>query len=106
MSAISRFAAQRKRQHARLQELQQQINAYKGKLPQALNAVANLSVQLQRAMRQASTTDQFQSPSERIYIDIIRNHGRELNGRRYSLETLLWARERDSISPQVWRVVR
>jgi uncharacterized protein involved in exopolysaccharide biosynthesis len=59
MSAISRPAAQRKRQHARIQELQQQINGYKGKLQQAPNAVANLQVQLRRAMRQASTTDPF-----------------------------------------------
>jgi hypothetical protein len=106
MSTVSRAAAQQKRQHARIQELRQQINGYKVKFQHILNAVADLQVQFQRVMKQASTTDPCQSHSKRIDIDIVRNHGREPNGRRYSLETLLSARELHSISPQVWRVVR
>jgi hypothetical protein len=64
MSAISHAAGQRTRQHARIQDFQQQINGYKRKPQQARNAVADLQVQLQGAMKQASTTDPCQSSFE------------------------------------------
>jgi hypothetical protein len=71
---MSRAAAPEKRHAGRIREREQQINGDRGKLKQARDTLADLHSQLRRAMKQASLTDPCQSPSERIYLDIVRNH--------------------------------
>jgi hypothetical protein len=36
----------------------------------------------------------------------VQNHSRHPSSRRYSRETLIWARHIDEISPQAWKAVR
>jgi hypothetical protein len=106
MSAACRAAALAKRHAARIRELQQQINGYRGKLEQTQQRVNELKQRLQEAVVAASAENTIQSPSERIYNDIIMNHDRPPTGRRYSFETLLWAQEIHAISPHALAVVR
>jgi hypothetical protein len=105
MSAASRAAAlARQRQHIR--SLECQINGYKGKLAQLDEKISRLTSELHVALTTRSQENPTQSPAERIYTDILRNHGRPPQGHRYSLETLLRAREIHSVSPQAWRLIR
>jgi hypothetical protein len=53
-----------------------------------------------------ATLHPLQSPADRIFLDIARNHTRHRNWRCYSVETLAWSREIHDISPQVWEIVR
>jgi hypothetical protein len=46
---------------------------------------------------QMSAADLTQSPSQRSFLDIVRNHDYHHNGRRFSIETLVWARHLQDI---------
>jgi hypothetical protein len=43
--------------------------------------------------------DPFRSPAQRICLDILKNHGRHPKGRRYSIDTFIWAQKIHAACP-------
>jgi Na+/phosphate symporter len=100
-----RKAGQEKRDREHMKSLRQQLNAYQTNLQRAETKIAELEKQLAAAMRDRENQNLTQTPAERVYLDIIKNHGRDPHGRRYCVETLAWAEEIHTISPHALEVV-
>jgi hypothetical protein len=79
---------------------------YKGKLAPTRRQVSDLTDELKQALKSQGLRDAVHSPADHMYFEGRRNYGRPPNGRRYSPEILLSAREVRSISPKPWNVVR
>jgi hypothetical protein len=104
-AAFARKCRQEHRQAEQRKNLQQQVNAYRMNLQLAENKIEELKKELAAAMRERDYQNLIQTPAERIYLDILKNHGRDPHGRRYCVETLAWAEEIHMISPQALEVV-
>jgi hypothetical protein len=102
----ARLERQRQRHVDEVERFKRQIQCYELNLRKAHCAIDDLKKRLAKALAEASDQDLMQSPSERIYLDIVKNHGREPEGRRYSMETLVWTEELHSISAAALRHVR
>jgi hypothetical protein len=87
----ARMARDRRRGFERAEQLENQLKAYRMNFSRAQEIIRALTKQFADQLDQASSQDFTQSPSQRIYLDILRNHDRHPNGRRYSVETLVWA---------------
>jgi hypothetical protein len=104
-TAAARTALHARQSANRIKTLQQQLNAYQTNLHKAQDHIQERIKQFAITMRDQSSKDSTQTPSERIYLDIIRNHGRDSHARRYCIETLAWAEEMHAISPKALEVV-
>jgi hypothetical protein len=86
--------------------LEQQAKAHRMNLKRAREKSASLTDQLADAMQAQVTTNPLTSPADVILRDILQNRSRDPGGRRYSRETLLWARQIHDISPAAWEAIR
>jgi hypothetical protein len=90
----------------RVTKLEKQIKNLTTDLQAAKARLAHLSDKLMRAIDDASADDPTQTPAQGIYLDVITNQGRHPNGRRYSIDTLVWAQQLHAISPSALDHVR
>jgi hypothetical protein len=79
--------------------LKHQIQMYRVNSQKTKDRLIDLQNRFVTSLESNSTTDHGSSPVDRIFADIVHNHSRHPNGRRYSRETLLWARHVYEISP-------
>jgi hypothetical protein len=86
--------------------LQHELNAARTNLAAAQSQIADLKKQLAAKIQEQSNKDLTQSPSDRVFFDIVKNYGRPPNARRYCIETLAWAEEIHASSPQTHEIVR
>jgi hypothetical protein len=105
-TAAGRQALHERRNAECMRNLRQQLNASRTNLTKAQRKIQELTKQVADLMREQSFKDLTQSPYDRIYLDILKNRSRKPNGRRYSIETLLWTEEIHAVSPQALQVVR
>jgi hypothetical protein len=77
----------------RVKLLKQLLNAYQTNYTKAQATIDSLTKQLGAALREQSNNDMMISHSERVYLDIIKNHGRAPLARRYCVDPLAWAEE-------------
>jgi hypothetical protein len=102
----ARLARQHNRDSERIQKLEQRLQAYRLNLQNAQDKIQRLTVQLSEMLQEVSYLNLFQSPSDRIYYDLVKNHEGHPNGNRYSLETLIWTQEIQAISPAALDFIR
>jgi hypothetical protein len=86
--------------------LKAQIHAYRVNLKHANEAMQRLEDDLAKLREERESVQFLKSPSDRIIADIRQNSNRPPQGRRYSLETLVWAQRIHDISPHAWGAVR
>jgi DNA repair exonuclease SbcCD ATPase subunit len=89
-TAFARKAAQEKRDRDHMKTLQQQLNAYQTNLQRAENKIEELKRELAAAMRDRENNNLAQTPVERVYLDIIKNHGRDPHKDKCNVPFLHW----------------
>jgi hypothetical protein len=90
---------------AQITILRQQLNGYRTASKKSTQRIHDLEEQL-RTTRASSANDAFETPGDRIFADLQRNKDQPPSARRYSLDTLTWAREILSESPAAYRTIR
>jgi hypothetical protein len=75
-------------------------------LQKAQYKIHRRTTEIRQAMQDVSNLDLSQSPSERIYLDIVNNHGHHPNGPRHSMDPLIWAQEVHAASPAALDTLR
>jgi hypothetical protein len=68
-----------------------QLQAYRLNLQKAQDKIHRLTAEIRQAMQDALNLNPSQSPAEHVSLDVVKNHGRHPNGRRYPIDTLIWA---------------
>jgi hypothetical protein len=97
--ANARRSLEKKRLEQTVLELKHQLGGYKTQLQTAQNKIQTLTQQLASALEEHSRSSILQTPRDLIWLDLVRNRDRPPNGRRYCMETLVWAREILDTSP-------
>jgi hypothetical protein len=100
------MARQLQRKTAEIQRLRQQAQAHKMTLEHAKEKIRSLTDQLSQALHAKAEVDPITTPADCIFHDLVNNQAREPNGRRYSRETMIWARQVYDISERAWDIVR
>jgi hypothetical protein len=106
MSSIARSARELNRKSLEIKRLQQQARAHQMNLESAMKTICVLTDQLSDSFRAKTEIDPITSPADCIFHDRLQNRQREISGRRYSRETMMWARQVYDISPNAWEAVR
>lgn len=106
MSVVARAARQLKLKAGAISVLKAQLRANQTNLKRANATIQRLEAELSDLREEQTSLRPFTSPADRILADILENAQRHPNGRRYSLETLIWGRRVHDISPHAWRAVR
>jgi hypothetical protein len=82
--------------------LKAQIHAYQVNLKHANEAMQRLEDDLAKLHQERESMQFLKSPADRIIAAIRQNSNCPPQGRRDSLETLVWARGIHDISPSMW----
>jgi hypothetical protein len=72
--------------------LKRYIQMYKLNWKKARDQIIGLQNQYATALESNPITNPESYPTDRIFADIVQNHGRHPNGRQYLREALLWVR--------------
>jgi DNA repair ATPase RecN len=83
------FGRKHRRDLERIQKLEDQFQAYCLKLQNAQSKIHQFTAEIRQATQEMLNLDHPQSPAERSYLDVFKNHGRHPNARRYSIDTLM-----------------
>jgi hypothetical protein len=68
-------------------------------LVRASENIASLTNELARSIEAKMEIDAIEFPVDRIFDDLLQNRNRRPDGRRYSRDTLMWARQVYDASP-------
>jgi 1,4-dihydroxy-2-naphthoyl-CoA synthase len=104
-SALARNASLLKLKSTEILRLKQQIAAYRTSSKKHHRHIADLEDELETA-RESVHAVVNPTPFDVIYADLFRNRDVDPSGRRYSMETISWAREISDLSPAAYKVVR
>jgi hypothetical protein len=75
-------------------------------LARASEKIASLTDEFPCSIEVKMETDAMESPADRIFNNLIQNRNRSQDGRHYSRDTLIWARQGYDVSPIALTVVR
>jgi hypothetical protein len=90
---------------AQITTLQQQFNRYRTGAKKQTQRIQELEDQICN-IRASSATEEFDMATNTMFADLMRNKDQVPSARRYSLDTLTWARETMGQSPAVYLTVR
>jgi hypothetical protein len=86
--------------------LEQRIRDCELQLQKSSDKIEDLTARLAGKLESEAATNPFLSLLYYIFHDIVRNHSRPKNGRRYSPATLRWAWSVHEASPKAWSIIR
>jgi hypothetical protein len=72
----------------------------------AQEKIQSLNNQLAEALQAEGDINPLTERLDRIFRALLQNHSRDPNARRYSRDTMMWARQIYDISPLAWEIVR
>jgi hypothetical protein len=104
--AHARAVLAEQRHQKEIQKLQQQLNACHTNFAKAWQEINELTKEPRRMTREVCAQDIVHSPSDRICLDILKNHARHPNVRRYSMDTLTFTQEVQTIFPHALDFIR
>jgi hypothetical protein len=93
MTSFARLAHRLKMKADHISALKHQIQMYHVNLQKTKNQFIDLQNRFATSLESNATTDYGSSPIDRILADIVQNHNHHPDARRYSRETLFWARD-------------
>jgi hypothetical protein len=104
--AAARAALQCRRKEQKILDEKHRIGGYKSHAQRAKTEIASLSERLNSVLESHPPVNAIRTPSDFVWLDCVRNRDRPPNGRRYYMETLVWAREILDKSASSWESVR
>jgi hypothetical protein len=101
---LARKASLLKFKSTEIKHLKQQVAGCRTFMKTQRQRIADLEEELDNARESLHTVNA--TPADVIYSDLSRNRGVHPSGRRYSIDTISWAREIADLSPAAYEVVR
>jgi hypothetical protein len=72
----------------------------------AQEKIQSLTNQLTAALQVEGDINPLTEPANRVFCQLLQNRSQDPNARRYSRDTMTWARQVYDVSPSAWEVVR